>query len=369
MDIDPFWLFVIIGVLGSFGWKRYQKIQARSLRKEWTRAADELGFTLGTGGYLGLSIAGSQGKLDVLVEARKSSDSTVTYYRVALPPLGMGLRLTREKGWHGVMKTLGGQDTEVGDATFDDRFVVKANSSEAALRYLTPQRIAALNTLFDQHPGFALSNDQLVLETSGLAKEIDDLVSTVKDLMAAGRLLQVDDGQVSGVEGVGTSTRDQALQKVYETIESHVEDEATEAVESQAPEEIAVAAAPAATDRDAMLAASALFGGNQLSFEVERLFSAEYNGKPVEWAGVAKGPAGVRASSILDVEDGTILLVDVGALEDELYGSTEIEVAVALPGATRLPERGEPVRFTGRLHAVDGLTKTLFVSDGRIDPA
>jgi hypothetical protein len=118
-----------------------------------------------------------------------------------------------------------------------------------------------------------------------------------------------------------------------------------------------------------MLAATALFGENQLSFEVERLFAADYKGKPVEWSGIAKGPAGVRASSILDVDDDSVLLIDVGALEDDLYGSTSIEAAVALPGGATLPERGESVRFTGRLHAVDGLTKTLFVSDGSIDPA
>lgn len=374
MDIDPFWLIVIIGILVSFGMRGYRRIQVRSSREEWAKAADQLDLASGTGGYHGLSMAGTAGELQVLVEARKTSDSTVTHYRVGFPPLGMGLQLTRQAGWHGIMKTLGGQDIEVGDATFDDRFVVKANSPEAALRYFTPQRIAALNTLFDQHPGFSLSNDQLVVETSGVAKEVGDIVSTVRDLTAAGRLLQIDTNLASAAPAIpteiaDTSTRDQALEKVYETIDAHADDEASEATEPPTPEESAASAPPAATDRDAMLAATALFGENQLSFEVERLFAANYKGNPVEWSGIAKGPAGVRASSILDVDDDSVLLIDVGALEDDLYGSTSIEAAVALPGGATLPERGESVRFTGRLHAVDGLTKTLFVSDGSIDPA
>lgn len=375
VDIDPFWLIVVVGILISMGVSGYQKMQHRTAKEDWARAAKELSLTLGSGGKRRLSMTGSEGKLDLLVEVRKGNDSTVTHYEVTLPPSKTGLKLAREGSWHSFMKVLGGQDIEVGDTTFDERFVIKANSAEAARRYLTPHRIGALNKLYDQHSGFGLSNDVLGLDVNGVTTDGDEIVTTLKNLLAAARLLQPDDeGDAATAASMvpetiidPDSTRDQALQKVYETLDSHAADEAIDDVVAEpAVEELVVPAAPLVTAGDALRVAEALFGDNQLSFEVDRLFAAEYVGRTVDWSGTSKGAAGVRASSVLDDESDAILQVVIGAIEDELVGSSTVEAAVALADGTTLPDRGTPVHFTGRLHAVDGLTKTLFVADGQL---
>ena len=369
MDFDPFWLLVVVGVLVSFGVSGYQKMQARTAREDWAKAAKQLDLTLGSSGHRGLSMEGTEGKLQVQVEVRKSSDSIMTQYRVAFPPLGIGLRLSRESGWQGFVKALGGEDIEVGDAMFDGRFVVKANSVEGARRYFTPQRISALNALFDRHPDFAFSNDELKLDVKGMTTDGDEIVATVKDLLVAARTLQpdVDAGMLSDDAFVAAAidsedTRDQALQKVYDTLDARVEEEAPEPVQPSVV--IDAAAAPVVANHDGLGVGTALFGDNKLSFEVDRLFAAEYVGSGVDWSGVSKGAAGVRAGNILDDDTDAILEVDLGSIEDDLIGSSTIEAAVALPNGTTLPDRGQPVRFTGTLHAVDGLTKTLFVADG-----
>lgn len=372
MDFDPFWLFIVFGVLVSFGVSGYQRVRARAARADWAKAAKELGLAPGSSGHRGLSMAGSEGKLEALVEVRKSSESVVTHYRVSFLPLGIGLRLSRESGWHGLMKALGGDDIEVGDATFDRRFVVKANSPEGARRYLTPQRISTLNALYDEHPAFALTNDELRLDVKGMTTDGDEIVATLQALLAAGRALQPDgDTRMLGADAYpgATSesgeTRDQALQSVFETIDARLEEEAAGPVD-QPSEKIEAVAAPPAADHDALQAAIALFGDNKLSFEVEQLFAAEYVGKSVDWSGVSKGAAGVRAGRVLDDDTDAILQVELGTIEDELIGSTTVEAAVALPTGTAVPDRGQPVRFGGRLHAVDGLTKTMFVADGQL---
>ena len=57
------------------------------------------------------------------------------------------------------------------------------------------------------------------------------------------------------------------------------------------------------------------------------------------------------------------MIVDVASIEHDLYGNASIDAVVAFPADATLPERGEVVRFTGRLIAVDGLTRNLFVSN------
>ncbi|GMQ85011.1 MAG: hypothetical protein BMS9Abin07_0576 [Acidimicrobiia bacterium] len=359
----PFIGLLVVGGLIAVVVMLATRAQTRAIRERWVQAAEQLGFTMMGTAYRGLSMSGSEGalqaKVDVYSKSSGTSSSTYTRYRVEFPPLGLGLGLSRQAGWQGLVRALGGQDVEIDDATFDERFVVKADSPELARRFFTPGRVGALNTLFDRHPGFILSNDELRFETRGMAKEPERIVSTVNNLMTAARTLQPAES-LGTVEPTESATRDEELQRVFETIAEYAEEEAPK----EPARDVEGAPAPAA-DTDALLVASRLFGENQLDFEVKRIFNDEFHGRSVDWSGTVKRQAGLMATHAFEADNRTALVVEVASLEDELYGRTAIDAIVAFPNDAA-PQPGETVRFTGRLIKVDGVSKDLYVADGRL---
>lgn len=340
---------------------RATKAQTRAIREIWVEAAERLGFAMVGTGYRGMAMSGSEGALqatvDVYSKSSGQSQSTYTRYRVAFPPLGLGLRLSRQGGWQGILKALGGQDVEIGDAAFDERFVVKADSPELARRFFTPERVGALNTLFDRHPGFTLSNDELRFETGGMAKDPERIVTTVNNLMTAARTLQPAENLGTVVVAEST-TRPEELQRVFETIEEYAEEAANEPLRD-------VEGAPEPPAETVMGVASRLFGEHRLGFEVERIFTDEFQGRSVDWSGTVKRQAGLMATHVFEADNRTVLVLEVASLEDDLYGSTAIDAIVAFP-SDAAPQPGETVRFTGRLIEVDGVSRDLYVADGRL---
>ena len=75
---------------------------------------------------------------------------------------------------------------------------------------------------------------------------------------------------------------------------------------------------------------------------------------------------GLRTSKAFAGGPHSILVVDVAPIENDLYGNSTVDAIGAFSADAGLPERGEPVRFSGRLIAVDGLTRNLYVADGRL---
>lgn len=351
-------------MIGSY----YRRTKARAVRDRWVEAAELLGFTLSSG-TRNLFMSGTDGPLSASVAVKTDDSETTTRYQVEFPPLGLGgLRLTPESGWQGFLKALGGQDVEIGDRTFDDRFVVKASSPDQAKRYLTWTRVHALNALYEHHGGFTLSNDELVLTVDGLADEADIIVSTVNDVMETARILQPDDDSAALMPppvDTAPEDRDEALQDIFETIEGYATAEGLPEAAEDIDTELDSPPSKIAVDSDALRVATRLFGDHQLGFEVERVFAAEFEGRSVDWSGTVRRPAGLMATRAFDDDTLAVLVVEVASLDDELYGTTSIDAIVAFPG-DRAPQPGAVVRFTGRLTDVDGVGKDLYVSDARL---
>jgi hypothetical protein len=394
-DFDFFWVIILAGALISMGVRFGKRVQARSFRDSWVEAAERLGFAMTGTGYQGLAMSGSKGPLRVNIHVYRSSGknaATNTRYEIGLPMLGLGLRLSSATGWQGLLKAFGAQDVEIGDPAFDARFVVKAGNPDRARRYFTPQRVAALNELFAQHPGFLVTDDELLLHTPGIASDVDEIVSTVERLLTTARALVMDPAESDKVllgdwlsaapaddartDRVGDdvdelaaniavgdaddSAREQELQRVFDTIEEYAEEEST----TEPAEEGDVAAASASADRDALLVASRLFGDSQLSFQTKERFNEEFAGRYVEWSGTVKRPAGLMATRAFD-DDREVLVLEVASLEDQLYGTTAIDAIVSFPTGAA-PELGDTVRFKGHLIDVDGVSKDLYVADGEL---
>ena len=124
----------------------------------------------------------------------------------------------------------------------------------------------------------------------------------------------------------------------------------------------------AATDHGAGVVADRLFGDRQLGFEVERRFNDEFRDTIVDWTGTVQRRAGISAERKFDGDGHSIIEINVAIIEDDLYGSSSVDAVVAFPQGATIPERGETVRFSGRLIAIDALTKDLYVADGSIEP-
>jgi hypothetical protein len=394
-DFDFFWVIILAGALISMGVRFGKRVQARSFRDSWVEAAERLGFAMTGTGYQGLSMSGSRGQLRANIHVYRSSGknaATNTRYEIGLPVLGLGLRLSSATGWQGLLKAFGAQDVEIGDPAFDARFMVKAGNPDRARRYFTPQRLAALNELFAQHPGFTVTDDELLLHTPGIASDVDEIVSTVERLLTTARALVMDPAESDrvllgdrlttaqtvdeGADHVGDDVdelaeaiaigdaddpaREQELQRVFETIEEYAE----EASATEPAEQGDVAAATAPADHDALLVATRLFGDSQLSFQTKARFDEEFAGRSIDWSGTVKRPAGLMATRAFD-DDREVLVLEVASLEDELYGTTAIDAIVSFPTGAA-PGVGDRVRFKGHLIDVDGVSKDLYVADGEL---
>jgi hypothetical protein len=54
-------------------------------------------------------------------------------------------------------------------------------------------------------------------------------------------------------------------------------------------------------------------------------------------------------------------VVTVAELAHDLFGTTEVDAIVELPGSSRVPERGDVIVFEGTLTAVDPLMRNFTV--------
>lgn len=404
LGIEGFELFILAGIVLALGVGMVGRARMRATRQRWTEAANLLGFAKVRSGFRP-RISGRDGQvratIDVYSKSTGQSQSTYTRYRIKFHPIGLGLRLSRQTGWHGVLKVFGAQDIEVGDPTFDATFVIKGKSTEAVRRFLTAGRMMSLNRLLAVHPGIVVTDDELILESPGVERDVETIVSTVRRMMSAANIL-ADDAAAAELEPIVERRMRGDVEAPLdsapvETDAAHIErallagedlelsglrEQARQvfaALESQLPadpeiagwaeyvtEPASVASLPTDADRDPFALATRLFGDNQLSFQVAAIFDQHYRSLQVEWFGTVRRSGGLSNSKAFEGGPHSILVVDVASIENDLYGNSTVDAIVAFSADAELPERGEPVRFSGRLIAVDGLTRNLYVADGRL---
>jgi hypothetical protein len=353
------------------------RTQRNKARDSWRAAADRLGFTMVGGGQRALAMTGTSGDLPVAVDVyqRGSSEeyTTHTRYRVELPPLGFDLEVARKTGWHGVLDLFGAKDVPIGDPQFDIAFRLTTSYEARALRYLNPQRVAALTRLAAQYPNLVLSNAELRLESPGIVADADRLVATVTAMVEAAGVLVVDESEAQylllGDRSPDIEAGRDGLQEIHDVIGRYTEGRTIDEPLADGPVESAAAPGPAvaAPSVSAGRVAADLFGDHQLGFESQRRFEELYQNAAVAWTGTVQREAGLSAARVFGHGDHTLVELTVATLEDELYGTFTVRAVVALPAGTPQPERGATVRFSGTLVAIDPLTKDLYVAEGRIE--
>ncbi len=152
-------------IMIAFGVLFFSHYNSQKKGKAWKAMADRLKLSYQTGGFFkpGRVYGPFQDyQIEVRTITRGSGKNSKTYTQIntlAHPPLAMGLRVYREGFFSSVGKVLGFQDIQTGDATFDERFIIKGRNEDAVRRLLTPNlRVAMLE--YDRAVGGASIDDE-----------------------------------------------------------------------------------------------------------------------------------------------------------------------------------------------------------------
>lgn len=195
MDSFPFWIFFVgIGLIVAGGFAIAAKKQMDAMNEAWQAAATTLGFEFASGSWGGGptltgTVDGAAAEIHSYTKSSGKSSTRYTRYTVGFPPIGVGLRLSRQSGFGSILKVLGVQDIEIGESTFDEAFLVQATDPRAARAFLTPGVTMVLNRLIALHPEVVVSDDNLVLDQRATVRDPDTLVSTLRRLASAAAVL------------------------------------------------------------------------------------------------------------------------------------------------------------------------------------
>jgi hypothetical protein len=195
VDSFPFWiLFIIVGLIVAGTSVFAARKQRDAMNAAWNVAAERLGFEFAPGSWtsgptMTGTLDGSPAEIHSYTKSSGKNSTRYTRYTVGFPPIGVGLRLTRQSGVGYFLKVLGTQDIEVGEPTFDEAFIVQATDPQAARAVLTSGTTMMLNRLIAVHPEIVVSDDQLILDRRATVRDADTLVSTLRRLESAATVL------------------------------------------------------------------------------------------------------------------------------------------------------------------------------------
>lgn len=131
--------------------------------------------------------------VELSLHAQQVNNTRVIYTRARADyVLGIGPRMkVYRSGWAGSFGTmLGFEDVELGDADFDDAFVVRTADVEASRRAFTPRARENFHVLRELDAVLRTTHDRVTLSTPRLLEDeehLDALISLVGDLAEYGR--------------------------------------------------------------------------------------------------------------------------------------------------------------------------------------
>jgi hypothetical protein len=170
------------------------KKQLDVMNSAWRLASERLGFALEPGSWrqgptMTGTLDGFPAEIRSYTKSSGNSSSRYTRYTVQFPPIGVGLRLSRQSGIGYFLKVLGTQDIEIGESPFDETFIVQAADPRAARAILTRGTTMVLNRLIAVHPELVVHDDRLVLDQRKTVRDPDTLISTLRRLASAAVVL------------------------------------------------------------------------------------------------------------------------------------------------------------------------------------
>jgi hypothetical protein len=116
----------------------------------WSLLSREIGADYQPGGFFKdskVSLSHQQWQITLDTYTVSTGKSSVTYTRIRAPfvnPDGFRFNIYRKGIFSGIAKLLGTQDIEIGDAYFDDEFIIQSSSEDLVYRLLSSIEIRQL---------------------------------------------------------------------------------------------------------------------------------------------------------------------------------------------------------------------------------
>ncbi|MDJ0954671.1 MAG: hypothetical protein QNJ81_13420 [Acidimicrobiia bacterium] len=366
------WLIVAVAILIALG----LALQAATKPDHFRVAGASLGLDHSrTVPELLPRLSGTINGLAVRVDVPEPNSPAVRY-RIFYPALGMSLRLEKETTIGRTMGTLGGGDQQVGDKAFDDSLRVNTSRPDALEKMLTRDLRRRLVALVEHYPEVVVADGEIEL-ISTAEPTAENLITTVNDLVLVAGLLTANRPppltRPQPRPVVRTQRPAPASPETGAAEESPAPAPRPAAAEVPAPAEPQAAAAPEPAPPPPPPAPvettglpdgffDEVFGESRLSFEADDRFERELEGADVRLSGTVKQSSHYDDRRDFSPTSGTKAVVTVAQIDNDLYGKTDIDAVVYLQGKRNL-ERGEMVRFAGKLTGVDAFMRNLFVSD------
>jgi len=384
-------VIVFMAVIGYVAYRAHQRTVAT-----WRAVAGRLGLQIAGGsGVSRPTISGKLNGLPVRIDTytQRSGNNSTTYtrYQVQYPSLGFDLSLKREGGLSFIGKLFGVEDIQIGDPVFDGAFKIKTSDRNRLLALLTPSVRQGLFRLMASHPTTVVTENHMGLTVRKFESSGERLASTIQRLVATAQLLT---SPSAGVSDANVTDREQGLLgevagRIRQAVAEHPEDidqrifevetlaaagddtaarERVVELERIAPADPDVAGwrdalrtppgpAAVASDVDVDEMAEDLFAGDDLSFETRSKFNSKYAGATITWEG--------RVKQLRRVGETATVTVTVATVQNDLYGNTDIDVAVETAAATA-PAEGARVTVTGMLARIDPLMRNIYVENAKV---
>ena len=372
----------------------------------WGAAARVLGVTfVKKNAFSNAQLSGTVEGIDLSVSVRASGNAKMTRYVVSYPPLGIDLNITRKGGLARIGELFGGNG-EQSDDPFEQLVSIRTSDPQQLPLFLTPQVREAITDLLMNLSTAKVKDDQIIFERRNFDRQVNTIVATSRRLVAAAHVISgrrsaqetqqpaplppdpfatqvpvmpppppvqrpddpTSDTTVPSYETMTPSSAapsyDSAIPEyepassdipMYEPSTSMEPSSIAPAMEpsSMAPAPPTPAGSSSAGELDPATVASALFGGDMLSFQAATVFGEQYYGRKVRWTGT------------VTARTETLVRADVCTIDTTLFGPIQVGVVVE-SGAT--VKEGDHVVVAGTLSAIDSLERS-FTVDGTVKRA
>ena len=421
--------FVAVVIIAAAVLVAYQREQR--VDEAWGDAARQLGmdyeqksggfFSFGTkpGRLITGTTHGVTMQVDVIRKGSGNNQSSYTRYRAGYPSLGLGLSVTQTGLFRRIMKAFGAQDIEIGDAEFDDAFIIKGTDPGRVAAFFDPSKTMAVHRLLTDYSDATVGDAQIMLEQRGVQRKPDVLTSLVRrlvsvaslftgagrsgvamnealdrqrrgDLAHAAELLRKaattakDDVELRRLEGEAlySSGRYNEATEVFARLENDLpadpwatqwRQRAQSRSRLPPPPSPPKALPPAFEAPDTILSAGVvadeIFDPTKLSFESTEAFEDRFEGKRVRWSGVLQRSSSYTTDLDFGRGPGVKAVFEVHRLTVDLFGGRDVDAVVQLPADAEdvlRNGRDEIFTFEGTLVKVDALMRNLFLENGRL---
>ena len=384
--------------LGFIGFKIIKSVAGKKSASAWELAGLDLGLFYEPGGLMrGPQLHGVLNGVRVAVDtlSKTSGNRSTTYTRYLVyytEPLGLGLSLTRQGALSAVATFFGAQDLELGDPNFDKHVVVKTRHPEGTRDFLNPDRRYRIWRALNTWSQLQLEDDQIRLETNGRERDQNKLCGTVRQLVElAGAMSHTLPPQAHTVRLSSLTPPlpsapppprfddplparpppPPAAEPVPPAAKPQREGPEPIPPPSEPPIQSTPLPAPPSPAGPALEPLCAeLFKPNQSGTEAERLFGDRYRNQRVCWQAELRSVQ--RISYHVIFGDRPITKADFDTIEvnTKTYGARRIQVVAAFPEDMLMDlqhHTGQTVSFEGTLVRVDGLMRSLYVADARLN--